>query len=228
MKIFLDSANLQALKDYPVIAGMTTNPTIMHKAGIKDYAVFAQEVLKAVGALPISFEVFADEFDEMERQAKIIHAWGSNAYVKIPITNTKGESSLPLTRRLLDDGFKINVTAILTEDQFGNLHDILKPDDDVIVSIFAGRIADTGVDPIPAIKTAVELYRDLPRAEILWASCREVLNIFQAEAVGCQIVTVPDEILKKFIGLKGKNLTELSLDTVKMFYQDAQNAGFKL
>lgn len=227
MKIFLDSANLEALKQYPVIAGMTTNPTIMHKAGIKDYQTFAKEVLGAVGNMSVSFEVFADEFTEMERQAKLIHSWGGNAYVKIPISNTKGESSLPLIRQLLDNQLKLNITAILTDEQIDSLHSILKIDDDVIVSIFAGRIADTGVDPKPTMKRAVLKYKDLPKAQILWASCREVLNIYEAETTGCQIITAPEDILKK-LALKGKPLNELSLDTVKMFYKDAQNADFKL
>lgn len=228
MKIFLDSANLDALKQYPQIQGMTTNPSIMLKGGVKDYVEYAKSVLKVIGNMQISFEVFADDFIEMERQAKLISSWGGNSYVKIPITNTKGESSLPLVRRLLDAGLKINVTAILTDRQIKELHDILKPEDLVIVSIFAGRIADTGVDPQPIMKQSVELYRDLPNAEILWASCREVLNYYQAEACGCHIITIPEDIIKKITTLKGKPLDELSLDTVKMFYADAQKAGYKL
>jgi len=227
MKIFLDSANLEALKEYPVIAGMTTNPSIMFKAGIRDYQAFAKEVLSKIGYLPISFEVFADEFDEMERQALLIKSWGGNTYVKIPITNTKGESSLPLIRKLLDVGVKINITAILTEEQVKGLHNILKSEDDAIVSIFAGRIADTGVDPVPIMKRAAELYKDVRGAQILWASCREILNIYQAEECGCHIITVPEDILKKY-AMKGNPLDELSLNTVKMFYKDAQEAGFKL
>lgn len=228
MKIYLDSANLEALKQYPgTIEGMTTNPTIMFKAGVKDYQVFAKEVLATIGNMPISFEVFADEFSEMERQAKIIGSWGGNAYIKIPITNTKGESSLSLIRTLLDAGLKINITAILTDEQIDSLHAILKPEDVVIVSIFAGRIADTGVDPLPIMQRAVTNYKGLPKAEILWASTREILNVSQAEAVGCHIITVPEDILKK-LSMKGKDLKELSLDTVKMFYTDAQKAGFKL
>jgi len=227
MKIFLDSANLEALKQYPVIEGMTTNPTIMFKAGVKDYQAFAREVLSQIGDLPISFEVFADEFGEMERQAKLIRGWGGNSYVKIPITNTKGESSLSLIRKLLDAKINTNITAILTSHQINDLHDILDPDDDAIVSIFAGRIADTGIDPQDTIKMAVEKYKDLPNAQILWASCREILNIYQAESCGCQIITVPESILKK-LALKGKSLDEFSLDTVKMFYKDAKTAGFKL
>jgi transaldolase len=227
MKIYLDSANLEALKQYPFIEGMTTNPTIMFKAGVKDYEAFAKEVLNAIGNMPISFEVFADEFPEMERQAKKIGQWGSNAYIKIPITNTKGESSLPLIRTLLDLGLKINVTAILDSEQIDGLRDILKADDVVIVSIFAGRIADTGLDPMPIMQRAVENYKGFTKAEILWASCREVLNVYQAENSGCHIITVPEDILKK-LSMKGRDLKELSLDTVKMFYSDAQKAGFKL
>ena len=227
MKIFLDSANLEALKQYPVIEGMTTNPSIMFKAGVKDYQGFAKTVLKAIGDMPISFEVFADEFPEMERQAKLIGSWGGNCYIKIPITNTRSEISLPLVRSLLDAGLMLNVTAILTEAQIKALHAVLKPQDDVIVSIFAGRIADTGVDPEPLMKAAVEMYKDLPLAKILWASCREALNIYQAEKCGCHIITVPEDYLKK-LSLKNKDLAELSLDTVKMFYSDSQKAGFKL
>lgn len=227
MKIFLDSANLEALKQYPVIEGMTTNPTIMFKAGVKDYQQFAKEVLKVIGDMPISFEVFADDFNEMERQAKLIFSWGGNSYIKIPITNTKAESSLPLIRRLLDQKMKLNITAILTDEQVDGLHGILAAGDDLIVSIFAGRIADTGVDPQPIMKRAVGKYQNLPLAKILWASCREALNIYQAESCGCHIITVPEDILKK-LEMKGKNLSELSLDTVKMFYNDSGKAGFKL
>ncbi len=227
MKIFLDSANLEALKQYLVIEGMTTNPTIMFKAGVTDYQGFAKTVLSAVGDMPISFEVFADDFPEMERQARLINSWGGNVYIKIPITNTKGESSLPLIRTLLDSGLKLNVTAILTEQQVESLHSIMNSKDDVIVSIFAGRIADTGLDPEPLMKQSVEKYKDLPKAKILWASCREVLNIYQAQNCGCHIITVPEDYLKK-LQMKGKNLAELSLDTVKMFYADSQKAGFKL
>lgn len=227
MNIFLDSANLEALKQYPAVAGMTTNPTIMFKAGVRDYEAFAREVLAAIGGMPISFEVFADDFPEMERQAKLIGTWGKNCYIKIPITNTKGESSLQLIRSLLDAGLKLNVTAILTDRQLDGLHGILKPQDDLIVSIFAGRIADTGVDPMPVMRRAVEKFKNFPKAQILWASCREALNIYQAKDCGCHIITVPEDILKK-LSMEGKSLDELSLDTVKMFYSDAQKAGFKL
>lgn len=227
MKIYLDSANLAAIKQYPFIEGMTTNPTIMFKAGIKDYEAFAKEVLAAIGAMPISFEVFADEFPEMERQAKKIGQWGNNAYIKIPITNTKGQSALPLIRTLLDLDLRINITAILTNEQIDEVYSILKPEDIVIVSIFAGRIADTGVDPMPTVKRAVEKYKNLPKAEILWASTREIFNVEQAKSAGCHIITVPEEILKKF-SMRGKNLKEMSLDTVKTFYTDAVEAGFSL
>ncbi|MBL8030570.1 MAG: transaldolase [Candidatus Doudnabacteria bacterium] len=227
MKIYLDSANLEALKTYPVIEGVTTNPSIMVKAGIKDYSAFAKNILSVIGNMPISFEVFADEFAEMEKQAMVIKSWGGNAYVKIPIVNTKGESSLHLIRRLLDQGLKINITALLTEEHINKLCEILKPEDVVIVSIFAGRIADTGVDPVPTMKRAVEKYKNLLKAEILWASCREVLNVTQAREAGCHIITAPEDIIKK-LSMSGKDLNEITLDTVKTFYKDATTAGFKL
>jgi transaldolase len=207
--------------------GFTTNPSLMAKAGVKSYEAFAREVLAEIKDLPISFEVFADDFAEMERQATLIGSWGSNVYVKIPITNTKSESALALIRRLFDRKLKLNVTAILAEAQIKGLRDILKPEDDVIVSIFAGRIADTGVDPVPIMRRAVELHRGLPKAKILWASPREVLNVYQAEECGCHVITVTDDILKK-LAMRGKDLAEYSLDTVKMFYSDATKAGFKL
>ena len=207
--------------------GFTTNPTLMAKAGITDYAVFAKTILAEITDLPISFEVFADDFSEMERQAQAIGAWGDNVYVKIPITNTKGESALPLVRRLLDKGLKLNVTAILTDAQIDGLCEIMKPADDVIVSIFAGRIADTGVDPVPIMRRAVGRYRALPLAKILWASPREVLNIYQAAECGCHVITVTDELLRK-LTLRDKSLEEYSLETVKMFYNDATKAGFRL
>ncbi|MBI3555561.1 MAG: transaldolase [Deltaproteobacteria bacterium] len=207
--------------------GFTTNPTLMAKAGIRDYPAFAKTILAEIKDLPISFEVFADEFSEMERQAKLIGSWGDNVYIKIPITNTQGQSALPLVRRLFDQGLKLNVTAILTNAQIDGLRELLKPADDVIVSIFAGRIADTGLDPVPIMRRAVERYRAFPKAKILWASPREVLNIYQAEECGCHIITCTDELLKK-LALRGKDLGEYSLDTVKMFFQDATKAGFKL
>jgi transaldolase len=228
--IFADGASRDALlKRYREgwVRGFTTNPTLMAKAGITDYAGFAQSVLSEIKDLPISFEVFSDDFSEMERQANLISSWGANVNVKIPITNTKGDPALPLIRRLLDRGLKLNVTAILTEDQTKGLAEIMKPQDDVIVSIFAGRIADTGVDPVPQMKRAVERFRPLTQAKVLWASPREVLNLYQAEACGCHIITATEDVLAK-IALKGKSLSEYSLDTVKMFYNDASKAGFTL
>jgi transaldolase len=209
------------------VKGFTTNPTLMAKAGVRDYQAFAKSLLKEIRDLPISFEVFADEFEEMERQAKLIGTWGSNVYIKIPITNTKSESALPLIRRLFDAGLKLNITAIFTDEQIDGLAKILKPKDDAIVSIFAGRIADAGVDPVPIMARAVKVYKDFPKAQILWASPREVLNVYQAEECGCHIITVTDDILKK-LPLKGKSLKEFSLETVKMFYADATKAGFDL
>ena len=229
-KIFADGADLKSIvslsKD-PLITGFTTNPTLMAKAGITDYCAFAKTILAEIKDLPISFEVFADEFSEMERQAQTIGSWGENVYIKIPITNTKGETALPLIRRLLDKGLKLNVTAILTQAQIDGLRGLMGPNDDVIVSIFAGRIADTGVDPVPIMRRAVEQYRGLPKAKILWASPREVLNIYQADECGCHVITVTDDLLKK-LALRDKDLGEYSLDTVKMFYNDATKAGFKL
>jgi len=209
------------------IKGYTTNPTLMAKAGLNDYEMFAKSVLSEIKDLPISFEVFSDDFDEMERQAKKIASWAGNVNVKIPITNTRVESSLPLIRKLFDQGLKLNITAILDEPQWNELRKILKPADDVIVSIFAGRIADTGRDPIPYMQRAVALYKPLPKAKILWASPREVLNIYQAENCGCHIITATDDVIAK-LALHQKPLNEYSLDTVKMFYNDAKKAGFQL
>jgi len=228
--VYADGANLVTMvRRYQegFIKGFTTNPTLMAKAGITDYQKFAQDVLSEIKTLPISFEVFSDDFDEMESQADLIGSWGSNVNIKIPITNTKGESALPLIERLLKRGLKLNVTAILTRDQWVGLRDILQPSDDVIVSIFAGRIAATGVDPVPMMRQAVEDYAALPNAKVLWASPREVLNIFQAELCGCRIITATDDLIAK-LAIHHKDLSEFSLDTVKMFYNDAQKAGFKL
>ena len=199
----------------------------MRNAGVKNYRAFIRDILSEITDLPISFEVFSDEFDDMERQAKIIGSWGTNVNVKIPITNTRKESSLPLIRKLFDQGLKLNITAILASEQIAELRNILKPEDDAIVSIFAGRVADSGIDPIPMMKKAVDDYKTLPKAKILWASPREVLNIYQAEACGCHIITATDDLIAK-LPLKGKPLDEYSLDTVKMFYTDAQKAGFKI
>jgi transaldolase len=228
--VFADGANRdEMLKRYRdgFIRGFTTNPTLMAKAGLTNYEQFAQDILKDIKDLPISFEVFSDEFDDMERQAQRIASWGSNVNVKIPITNTRGASSLPLIRKLLDQGFKLNITAILEENQWIELKKILKPQDDVIVSIFAGRIADTGRDPIPYMERAVKLFQPLPKAKVLWASPREVLNIYQADACGCHIITATNDLISK-LQLFQKPLLDYSLDTVKMFYNDAEKAGFRL
>jgi transaldolase len=199
----------------------------MRKSGISDYESFAREALDATRGMPISFEVFADEFDEMERQARLIATWGDGVYVKIPITNTKGESSVDLIRRLSAAGVKLNVTAILTLQQVRDVVEALHPETPAIVSVFAGRIADTGRDPVPLMREAKAICGARPKAELLWASPRELLNIFQAEECGCDIITCTGEILKK-LAMVGKPLEELSLDTVKMFYNDAAAAGFRL
>lgn len=228
--VFGDGANADTImKRYRegFVKGFTTNPTLMAKAGIKDYERFAKSVLAEMKELPISFEVFSDEFDEMEDQAALIATWGDNVNVKIPITNTRGESSIPLIRRLFDKGVKLNVTAILTQKQLDDLRAVLKPQDDVIVSIFAGRIADTGVDPMPIMQKAVKDFAAFPKAKILWASPRETLNIYQADWAGCHIITATDDLIEK-LSLNGKDLAEFSLDTVKMFYNDAKKAGFVL
>jgi transaldolase len=200
----------------------------MRKVGVSDYEVFARSVLEHVTDKPISFEVFSDEFPEMRRQALKIRDWQKNVYVKIPITNTRGESALPLIADLVEQGVKVNVTAILTLKQVEGVAGALKKEVPSVVSVFAGRIADTGVDPLPVMKESLKTIADLPSAELLWASVREVLNIFQAAACGCHIVTVPHDILAKAIKLGGTDLSELSLDTVRMFYQDAVAAGFRL
>lgn len=231
IKIFADGADkaaLFALNADPLIKGVTTNPTLMRKAGIADYEKFAREILNTINEKPISFEVFSDEFPEMRRQALKITKWQKNVYVKIPVANTRSEPSLPLIRELAKEGVRLNITAILTTDQVREVVQALSPDVASVVSVFAGRIADTARDPIPIMKESLELVRQLPKSELLWASVREVLNIVQAELCGCDIVTVPPDILKKALSLWQKDLTELSLDTVKMFAQDAITAGFKL
>jgi transaldolase len=228
--LFSDGASIEPMiKRYKegTAQGFTTNPTLMAKAGIKDYEAFARSVLTEIKTLPVSFEVFSDELDEMERQAKIIASWGNNVNVKIPITNTKRVSTLPLIRKLLDHGMCVNVTAILTQEQLDGLRGILKASDDVIVSIFAGRIADTGVDPVPMMKKAVADYSHLKGSKILWASPRETLNIYQAEECGCHIITATEDLLSK-MNLRGKSLSDFSLETVKMFYNDAVKAGFSI
>ena len=231
IKIFADGADrdgILALYDKPYIRGLTTNPTLMRKVGITDYEAFAKSVLEVVKDKPISFEVFSDEFPEMRRQARKISSWQSNVYVKIPVTNTRGDSAVPLIKELSADGVRLNVTAILTPDQVHSVAEVLDVDTPAVVSVFAGRVADTGVDPMPLMKESMQLLRHLPLAELLWASVREVLNIFQAAECHCHIVTVPHDVLKKAATLAGMDLIALSLDTVKMFHADALNAGFYL
>ncbi|MCD4668984.1 MAG: transaldolase [Actinomycetia bacterium] len=230
IKIFADGADADSMlraKEEGIVKGFTTNPTLMRKAGVKSYEEFAKTVLKSITDLPVSFEVLSDDFESMEKEAREIGSWGENIYIKIPITNTKGEYSYPLIKKLSADGLKINVTAILDISQVEPLVNILDKNTYSIVSIFAGRIANTGVDPIPIMKTVIELFKERPKAEILWASPRELLNIFQADEIGCHIITVTDDILSKhsFIGM---DLKELSLDTVKLFYNDAVSSGFKI
>jgi transaldolase len=230
VKIFADGADKAGMlemyeKDY--IKGLTTNPTLMKKAGITDYCAFAKDILATIKDKSISFEVFSDDFEEMERQALEIASWGENVYVKIPITNTKQEVCYPLIKRLSDKGVKLNVTAMMTLDQVQNVVKSLNPEVPSYVSVFAGRIADTGYDPLPLMKEAVNILKSNPKAELIWASPRELLNIFQADEIGCQIITVTNDILKK-LSLVGYNLDQYSLDTVKMFYNDAQSAGFNI
>lgn len=223
-----DKAGILELYAQPYIKGLTTNPTLMKKAGIADYEAFAKDILQTVTAKPISLEVFSDEFPEMKRQALKINSWGDNVYTKIPITNSRGESSLPLIRELGQQGVKLNVTALLTLKQVAGVAEALNPEIPSVVSVFAGRIADTGIDPVPLMRDALGLLQGQPKAELLWASVREVLNILQAEHCGCAIVTVPHDILAKAAKMLGLDLTELSLDTVKMFAKDAAAAGYKL
>jgi len=228
--VFADGANAEEmLKIYRTgtASGFTTNPTLMRQSGISDYSAFAREVLAEIRDLPISFEVFADEFPEMDRQARLIASWGDNVFVKIPITNTRGDSSAPLIRALSAAGIKLNVTAILTLEQVALVCDSLSPATEAVISVFAGRIADTGRDPVPIMKESVGLARALPLAQVLWASPREVLNIYQAEACGCHIITVTKPLLDK-LSSHGKDLGQLSLETVRMFYDDAQRAEYSL
>ena len=218
---------MMSLYESGEVDGFTTNPTLMRKAGITNYEMFAQDILRSIRDLPVSFEVFSDEFQEMERQARKIAAWADNVYVKVPITTTQGESSAELVRHLSSDGIKLNVTAILTPEQVCVVEQALHRVTPAIVSVFAGRIADTGVDPIPIMRQAKQILAARPSAELLWASCREVLNVRHAEEAGCDIITVTHDLLKK-MKLFGKSLAELSLDTVRMFHQDALAAGFQL
>jgi transaldolase len=230
VKIFADGADRAGILELyrnPLIKGFTTNPTLMRTAGITDYEAFSRDLLKAIPDRPISLEVFSDDFAEMETQARRIASWGDNVYVKIPVTNTQGESALPLVRALAKAGVKQNVTALMTLGQVRDVAAALGSGPSACISVFAGRVADTGRDPIPMMAAAVELMRPYPQLELIWASPRELLNIFHAEQVGCHIITVTHEVLKK-LSLVGKDLDEYSLDTVKMFRNDAVKAGFQL
>ena len=223
-----DKAGILELYAKPYIKGLTTNPSLMKKAGIKDYEAFAKDILQTVTAKPISLEVFTDDITDMKRQAAKIKSWGANVYVKIPITNSKGESCLPLIKELGKEGVKLNVTALLTLAQVRGVAENLNPAVASVVSVFAGRIADTGVDPMPIMRASGALLEGQPKAELLWASTREVLNLFQAEESGCAIITVPHDILAKAAKMIGLGLADVSLDTVKMFVKDSTDAGFKL
>jgi transaldolase len=230
VKLFADGADKAGMVEMyrkPFVKGFTTNPTLMRKAGITDYRGFAHEILAAIPDRPISFEVFSDEFDEMERQAREIATWGANVYVKIPITNTRREPAYELVRALSHDGVKVNVTAMMTLDQVRAIADALRGGAPSNVSVFAGRIADTGRDPMPIMAESVRILADVPGAELIWASPRELLNVFQADEIGCHIITATNDILKK-LDLIGRDLADYSLDTVKMFFNDAAQAGFKL
>jgi transaldolase len=230
VKIFADGADKSDMLDMyaqPYIKGLTTNPTLMRKAGISDYSGFCKEILSQIKDKPISFEVFSDDFHDMERQALEIANWGDNVYVKIPITNTKREASCELIERLAKRSVKLNVTAILTLQQVRDVINSLNPEVASYVSVFAGRIADTGRDPVPIMAAAVEMMKIVPKTELIWASPRELLNIFQADQIGCHVITVTRDILKK-LPLIGYSLDSYSLETVKMFHQDAVAADFKL
>jgi transaldolase len=230
VRIFADGAEKAGMLEMyakPYIKGFTTNPTLMHKAGLTDYRAFAHEILEAIPDRPISFEVFSDEFGDMGRQAREIATWGDNVYVKIPVTNTRREPAYDLVRRLSKEGIKLNITAIMTVDQVRHIVDAVKEGAPSCISVFAGRIADTGRDPVPLMAECVDILKAAPAAELIWASPRELLNIMQADAIGCHIITVTNDILKK-LSLVDRALDVYSLDTVKMFYADAKAAGFSL
>ena len=230
VKIFADGADKAGMLEMyakPFIKGLTTNPTLMKKAGITDYRAFCKDILTSIKDKPLSFEVFSDDFSEMERQALEIASWGENVYVKIPVTNTKQETCYALVKKLANQKVKLNVTALMTLDQVRNVVASLDPNVPSYVSVFAGRVADTGYDPVPMMKKAVEILKAAPASELIWASPRELLNIFQADDIGCHVITVTNDILKK-LSLVGYDLDQYSLDTVKMFYKDAVDAGYKL
>ena len=228
--VYADGADIEGMKEEyrkGYVKGFTTNPTLMKKAGVKDYVSFAKEAIKEIPDLPLSLEVFADDFDTMEKEADVIAALGDNVYVKIPITNSKGESSIPLIKRLSAKGIKINATAILTLDQVRSVVDAFAPGTQNIVSVFAGRILDTGVDAMPIMKEVTEICKSKPGTLSLWASCRELYNIIQADQCGTDIITVTNNILAKLPNL-GKDLTQLSLETVQMFVNDGKSLGFSI
>ena len=230
IKLFCDGADLDGILSmyrYPWIRGFTTNPTLMRKAGIRDYEAFGRRLLAEVPDRPVSLEVFSDDLESMEVQARTIATWGSNVNVKIPVTNTKGIFTGPLLRRLSADGIALNVTALTTLEQVTWVADALDPNTPAIISVFAGRVADTGIDPVPLMTAAVAAIGHRPMVELLWASPREILNLFQAESTGTHIITATQDILNK-LSLVGKDLTEYSLDTVRMFYTDAMAAGFSI
>lgn len=230
IKIFADGADKSGMLEMyakPFIRGLTTNPTLMKKAGITNYRDFCKDILTSIRDKPLSFEVFSDDFVDMERQALEISSWGENVYVKIPIMNTKKEMCFDLVKRLSSKKVKMNITAIMTLQQVKGVVDVLDPNTPSYISVFAGRIADTGRDPIPLMKAAIELIKTLPSSELIWASPRELLNIFQADAIGCHIITATSDILNK-LTLVNYDLDSFSLDTVKMFYEDAITADFKL
>ncbi|HKU45124.1 MAG TPA: transaldolase [Polyangiales bacterium] len=230
IKIFADGADQQGMLEMyknPRIAGFTTNPTLMRKAGISDYRAFAKAILATIPDRPISFEVFADEFDQMERQAREIQSWGRNVYVKIPVMNTQKKPAYELVKHLSSAGVQLNVTALLHLDQVRAVTSALAGGAPSVISVFAGRIADTGVDPMPLMSAALEVVRPHEQIELLWASPREVLNIYQADEVGCHIITATNDLIKK-LSLAEKDLLEFSHETVKMFYDDARAAGYQL
>ncbi|MDR2442396.1 MAG: transaldolase [Deltaproteobacteria bacterium] len=230
VKLFADGADRAGMLEMyhnPLIKGFTTNPTLMRKAGVTDYQAFAKDIIAAIPDRPLSFEVFSDQFDEMERQAKLIRSWGENVYVKIPVTNSLGLTSGPLIKKLAASGVRLNVTALTTLAQVRDVAANLADGPEAYVSVFAGRVADTGRDPLPLMAAAVEMLKPYPQIELIWASPRELFNVFQADSVGCHIITATNDILKK-LPLTGKDLTEYSLETVKMFKSDAEAAGFKL
>ena len=230
MRVFADGADLAsiaALAANPLIQGFTTNPTLMRQAGVEDYGVFSRQVLELIGDRPISLEVFSDEFDQMERQARLIAGWGDNVYVKIPITNTRGESSASLVKTLTNEGVQVNVTALMTIAQVESSVAALAGGAPACISVFAGRIGDAGVDPIPTMVKSLQLMAVEAQLELIWASPRELLNVVQAHEIGCHIITVTHDLLKKLPTL-GKDLDEFSLDTVKMFADDAVTAGYQL